>query len=491
MRHDLFPHQLRTRTRRPGRPGPWPSTPSKPITLVVPFSAGGPTDKVARDLAEALHKPLGNQSIIIDNVGGAGGTLGAAKVARAAPDGYTLLLHHIGMATSPALYRKMPYDTLGDFEYLGMINDVPMTIVGKPSLPANNYVELTKWLEANKGKINLANAGLGAASHLCGLLFQSTLKIDMQTVPYKGTAPAMNDLLGGQVDLMCDQTTNTSGQIAAKSIKAYAVTSSKRLTTPALKDLPTLDEAGLKGFNVTIWHGLYAPKGTPKAVVDKINAALKVALKDPEFIKREESLGAVIINDARVNGADHKKFVAAEIAKWTPIIKANGQYADGKSERRPRSARSGGVIGIVTGPSLMRLTCMSAPNSPPATSPCSGARRCQRALVEPAAELWPGGASEARPVAARGVGGQRELADDEQAAADLRDVEVHLAGVVGEDAQPEHLGDQLVGDRPRCRRARRTRTAAAPVRRSTRPAIATRASATRCTRAITARPGRR
>ena len=235
--------------------------PEKPITIVVPFAAGGPTDKVARDLAEALRKPLDNQSIIIDNVGGAGGTLGAAKVARAAPDGYTLLLHHIGMATSPALYRKMTYDTLVDFEYLGMVNEVPMTIVGKPGLPANNYAELMKWLEANKGKINLANAGLGAASHLCGLLFQSTLKIDMQTVPYKGTAPAMNDLLGGQVDLMCDQTTNTTGQIAAKAIKAYAVTSTKRLTTPALKDLPTLDEAGLKGFNVTIWHAPLRAQG--------------------------------------------------------------------------------------------------------------------------------------------------------------------------------------------------------------------------------------
>jgi len=308
--------------------GAFAEYPEKPITIVVPFAAGGPTDKVARDLAEALRKPLGNQSVIIDNVGGAGGTLGAAKVARAAPDGYTVLLHHIGMATSPALYRKMTYDTLGDFEYLGMVNDVPMTIVGRPSLPANNYAELLKWLEANKGKINLANAGLGAASHLCGLLFQSTLKIDMQTVPYKGTAPAMNDLLGGQVDLMCDQTTNTTGQIASKAIKAYAVTSTKRLTTPALKDLPTLDEAGLKGFNVTIWHGLYAPKGTPKAVLDKINAALKVALKDPEFIKREEALGAVIISDNRVNGAEHKKFVEAEINKWGPVIKAAGQYAD-------------------------------------------------------------------------------------------------------------------------------------------------------------------
>ena len=302
--------------------------PDKAVTIVVPFAAGGPTDKVARDLAEALRKPLGGQAIVIENVGGAGGTLGATKVARAAPDGYTLLLHHIGMATSPALYRNMAYKTLDDFEYLGMVNEVPMTLIGKPTLPANNYAELTKWIEANKGKINLANAGLGAASHLCGLLFQSTLKVDMQTVPYKGTGPAMTDLLGGQVDLMCDQTTNTTAQIEGGKVKAFAVTTTKRLTTPALARLPTLDESGLKGFNVSIWHGLYAPKGTPKAVTDKVNAALRVALKDPEFIKHQEALGAVIMTDARLGGAEHKKFVEAEIAKWGPVIKAAGQYAD-------------------------------------------------------------------------------------------------------------------------------------------------------------------
>ncbi|HPG80828.1 MAG TPA: tripartite tricarboxylate transporter substrate-binding protein [Piscinibacter sp.] len=302
--------------------------PEKPITIVVPFAAGGPTDKVARDLAEALRKPLPNATIVIDNTGGAGGTLGAAKVARAPNDGYTLLLHHIGMATAPALYRSLSYKVLDDFEYVGMINEVPMTVIGKPSLPANNWAELMKWLEANKGKINLANAGLGAASHLCGLLLQQSLKIDMQTVPYKGTAPAMNDLLGGQVDLMCDQTTNTTGQIEAGKVKAFAVTTSKRLTTPALAKLPTLDESGLKGFNVSIWHGLYAPKGTPKPVIDKLNTALKAALKDAEFIKREEALGAVVVSDARVNPAEHKKFVEAEINKWAPVIKAAGQYAD-------------------------------------------------------------------------------------------------------------------------------------------------------------------
>jgi len=302
--------------------------PDKPITLVVPFAAGGPTDKVARDFAEALRKPLNGATVVVENVGGAGGTLGANKVAKATPDGHTLLLYHIGMATSPALYRNLPYKTLDDFEYLGMINDVPMTLIGRSTLPANNYPELIKWLEANKGKINLANAGLGAASHLCGLLFQQGTKIEMQTVPYKGTAPAMTDLLGGQVDIMCDQTTNTSGQIESGKVKAFAVTTKDRLTTPALAKLPTLDESGLKGFNVTIWHGLYAPKGTPKAVLDQVNAALRTALKDPEFIKRQEALGAVVVTDARLAPAEHKKFVAAEIDKLGVAIKAAGQYAD-------------------------------------------------------------------------------------------------------------------------------------------------------------------
>ena len=305
----------------------WADYPDKPVTIVVPFAAGGPTDKVARDLGDVLRKQL-NQTVIIENVGGAGGTLGAAKVAKASPDGYTVLLHHIGMATSPALYRKMSYDTLGDFEYLGMVNEVPMTLVGRSTLPASNFAELRKWIDANKGKINLANAGLGAASHLCGLLFQQSVAVDMTTVPYKGTAPAMTDLLGGQVDLMCDQTTNTTQQIEGGKVKAFGVTTPKRLTTPALAKLPTLDESGLKGFNVSIWHGMYAPKGTPKAVVDKLNSALRAALKDPEFIKREEALGAVVITDARLGGAEHKKFVEAEINKWGPVIKAAGQYAD-------------------------------------------------------------------------------------------------------------------------------------------------------------------
>ena len=305
----------------------WAEYPDKPVTIVVPFAAGGPTDKVARDLAEALRKPLGG-TLIIENVGGVGGTLGANKVAKAAPDGYTLLLHHIGLASATALYRSLPYKTLDDFEYLGMVNEVPMTLIGRPTLPAGNYAELAKWLEANKGNINLAHAGVGSASHLCGLMYQSSIKIDMTTVPYKGTAPAMNDLLGGQVDLMCDQTTNTTGQIEAGKVKAFAVMSSKRLSAGALAKLPTADESGVKGFNLAVWHGLYAPKGTPKAVIDKVNTALRAALKDPDFHKRQEALGAVIISDARLAPAEHKKFVEAEIAKLTPVIKAAGQYAD-------------------------------------------------------------------------------------------------------------------------------------------------------------------
>ena len=300
----------------------------KVITIVVPFAAGGPTDRVARDLAEAMRKPLGGISIVIDSAAGAGGSIGANKTAKAAPDGYTLLVHHIGMSTMPTLVRNIPFKVESDFEYLGMINEVPMTLIAKPTMAANNYKELATWINDNKSKVNLGNAGIGSASHLCGLLFQTAIKVDMTTVPYKGTAPAMTDLIGGQIDLMCDQTTNTTSQIEAKKVKAYGVTTSKPLTTPALKDLPTLAASGLSNFEVTVWHGLYAPKGTPADVLTKLNAALKVALKDPDFIKKQEGLGAVVVTDKRVDPAEHKKFVAAEIAKWSPIIKAAGVYAD-------------------------------------------------------------------------------------------------------------------------------------------------------------------
>ena len=304
------------------------SYPNKPITIIVPFTAGGPTDRVARDLSESLRKHLGNVTIVVDNADGAGSTIGMAKAARAKPDGYTLLINHIGVATAPILYRKLSFDVNKDFEYLGIINDVPMTLIGKPTLAANNYKELAAYIAKEKDKVNLANAGIGSASHLCGLLLQSTLKVPMTPVPYKGAAPAIADLMGNQVDLLCDQTTNTTGQIEGKKVKAYAVTTSKRLKTPSLKDLPTLQEEGLKDFEVTIWHGLYAPKGTPADVLKKVNDALKVALKDPDFIKKSESLSAVVADDKRTTPEGHKAFVQAEIAKWTPIIKAAGTFAD-------------------------------------------------------------------------------------------------------------------------------------------------------------------
>jgi tripartite-type tricarboxylate transporter receptor subunit TctC len=302
--------------------------PAKPLTIVVPFAAGGPTDRVARDLAEAMRKPMGGATILVDNAAGAGGSIGANKVAKAAKDGYTLLLHHIGMATMPALVRNIPFNVESDFEYVGLVNDVPMTVIAKPTLPANNYREMITWVNANKGKINLGNAGTGSASHLCGMLFQQALGVEMTAVPYKGTAPALTDLMGGQIDLMCDQTTNTTSVIEGKKVKAYAVTSPSRLTTPALKDLPTMQEMGAKGFNVSIFHGLYAPKGTPAPVLRKLNDALKVALKDSEFIKKQEGLGAVVVTDNRIDPAEHKKFLQSEINKWSPAIQAAGVYVE-------------------------------------------------------------------------------------------------------------------------------------------------------------------
>ena len=305
---------------------------SKAITFVVPFAAGGPTDRVARDLAEAMRKSMGGgANFVVENVNGAGGTIGAAKVARAAPDGHTLLLHHIGMASAPALYRKLSYKTLEDFEYLGMINEVPMTLIGKPQLPANNYRDFENYIRANAGKLNIAHAGLGSASHLCGLMWQAAIKSTeaMTTIPFGGTAPAMNALVGGQVDLMCDQTTNTTSQIEAGRVKAFAVTTAKPLSgNKLLKDYPTLQEMGLKGFDLTVWHGLYAPKGTPPAVLTQINTALKLALKDPDFIKKQEGLGAVIVNDKRVEPAAHKAFVSSETDKLKIVIEASKQFAD-------------------------------------------------------------------------------------------------------------------------------------------------------------------
>jgi tripartite-type tricarboxylate transporter receptor subunit TctC len=301
---------------------------NKPITFVVPFAAGGPTDKAARDLAQAMSKAMGNASIVIDNAAGASGSIGANKVAKAQPDGYSLLFFHIGQATLPTMLRNIPYKVESDFEYLGLVSENPMAILARPSLPASTLPELVKWANDNKGKINIGNAGIGSASHLCGMLFQSALKVDMTTIPYKGTAPAMTDLIGGQIDLMCDQSTVAAPQLEGKKVKGFAVTTPKRLTPAAFKDLPSMQEAGFKDFAVTIWQGLYAPKGTPAAVLKRLNDALKVAVKDPEFISKQEAGGAIVINDARNDATGHKTFVQAEINKWSPVIKAAGVYAD-------------------------------------------------------------------------------------------------------------------------------------------------------------------
>ena len=300
----------------------------KPITLVVPFTAGGPTDRLARDMAEALRKPFGGATVVVENALGAGGAIATQKVARAAADGHTLLIHHIGMATMPALIRKPTFDVLNDFEYLGMIHEVPMTIVGRPSLEANDYKQLSAWVTSQKDKVNLGNAGIGSASHLCGLLWQSAMRTEMTTIQYKGVSMAMTDLLGGQIDVLCDQTTNTLTYIESKKVKAYAVTSPKRLPQAALKELPSLQEAGLKGFQVSVWHGVYAPKGLPAETKAKLYGALRSVFSDPAFIQKQEALGAVMVIDKRTDPVEHKKFVAAEIAKWTPIIKAAGVYAD-------------------------------------------------------------------------------------------------------------------------------------------------------------------
>jgi tripartite-type tricarboxylate transporter receptor subunit TctC len=304
---------------------------TKPVSIVVPFAAGGPTDRVARDLAIAMAKQIPGSNFVVENAAGAGGTIGANKVAKAAPDGHTLLLFHIGMAATPALYRRLPYNALNDFEYLGMVNDVPMTLIGKPQLPANTYRDFENYIRANAGKLNLAHAGLGSASHICGLMWQSALqtKEAMTTIPFGGTGPAMTALIGGQVDVMCDQTTNTTGQIEAGRVKAFAVTTAKPLSGhKLLKDYPTLQEMGLKGFNLTIWHGLYAPKGTPPAITKMLNDAMKKSLKDPDFIKKNEGLGAIVVTDKRMEPAEHKAFVAAEITKLKTAVDAAKQYAD-------------------------------------------------------------------------------------------------------------------------------------------------------------------
>jgi len=300
------------------------SYPTKPITLVVGFAAGGPTDIVARALAQSMTKTLG-QAVAVDNKPGAGATIAGNLVAKAKPDGYTLFIHHNGMA-APALYRKLPFNPLTDYEYIGQAVDVPMTLIGRQDLPVKNFEELVAWIKANKAKVNLANAGLGAVSHLCGTLFQQTLATDLTTVPFNGTAPALTALMGGHVDVLCDQTTQTIPHINAGKVKLFGVTTKSRIG--ALPNTPSLHEQGLKDFEVVVWHGVYAPKGTPKPVVDTLTAALQTALKDPEVVKRMKDLGAEITPVSKQTPDGLRTHLSAEIDKWGKVIRAAGQYAD-------------------------------------------------------------------------------------------------------------------------------------------------------------------
>jgi tripartite-type tricarboxylate transporter receptor subunit TctC len=295
--------------------------PSKPITMVVPAAAGGPTDTVTRLVAEAMSRTLAAQ-IVIENIGGAGGTLGIARVAKAPADGYTLLLYHIGVATSASLYDNLRYDTLADLAGVGRVTDVPMTLVAKKDLPANGISELLAFMKEKQAKATYGHAGVGSASHLCGLMLMSALDVQMTTVSYRGTGPAMNDLLGGQIDVMCDQTTNTANQIKDGRIKGYAATTARRIAV--LPDLPTLQETGLTGFEVSAWHALWVPKGTPGEAIDKLVPALQAALKDPKVIERFAGLGTEPVEMSKATTAALDAHLRAEVAKWSKVIKAAG-----------------------------------------------------------------------------------------------------------------------------------------------------------------------
>jgi len=264
--------------------------------------------------------------MIVENVGGAGGTIGINRAAKAKPDGYTLLLYHVGMATSPALYRKLQYDTLNDFDYIGQVADVPMMLIAKKTMQASTFAEFLPYAKANKDKLTYANAGLGSASYLCGILFMSAIDANFTMVPYKGTGPAMNDLIGGQVDFMCDQTTNTVPQIKSGNVKAYGVTTASRLAS--MPDLPTLDEQGLKGFDLVVWNGLFAPKGTPKPAVEKLVAALQTAVQSAAFRARLADLGAEPVPLAKANPGSLGNLLKSEVDKWGPIIRKTGVFAD-------------------------------------------------------------------------------------------------------------------------------------------------------------------
>ncbi len=296
--------------------------PSKPITVVVPFAAGGPTDALARILCQRMGEALGQQ-LIVENVGGAGGTIGVAKVARATPDGYTLAFTHMGtLAVNIALYKSLPYDSQKDFEPVGLGGTNPMVLVTKKDLPAKTFPEFQAYVKANEKKVQYGMAGIGAASHLGGLMLNSMMKVDVLEIPYKGTGPALNDLVSGQFDYMVDQAVNVLPQIKSGNIKALGVSTTKRLSQ--LPDVATIDEAGLQGYEVTIWNGFFAPKGTSKDVVAKLNQALVTALSDEKIKVRLTELAVDLPEGQERTPEALGAQLKASIDKWVPAVRAAG-----------------------------------------------------------------------------------------------------------------------------------------------------------------------
>ena len=299
--------------------------PSKNITLMMPYAAGGPGDTVTRIVGQGMSKAMG-RTFIVENMAGAAGTIGSLKVAQSPPDGYLLLVMHFGHAANTALYRNLRYDAVADFEPIGMIAESPMMFVGKKTLPVATFPELIAYVKANREKVTKGHAGIGSASHLCGLLFLGAIDAPVTTVAYRGTGPALNDLTGGQFDFMCDQTLNVLQPVNGGLIKAFAATTRQRLAVAP--DLPTAAEAGLPGFEITVWFGLWAPKGTPKPVIDKLSAALQQALLDSEVKSRLASAGADTVSPERARPDALRAHLKAEIDKWAPLIRKAGVTAD-------------------------------------------------------------------------------------------------------------------------------------------------------------------
>lgn len=295
--------------------------PSRHITMVMPYSAGGPGDTIARLLAQGMGASL-KQQVLVENTTGAGGSIGSMKVAQAPPDGYNLLLIHISHATNPSLYPNLKYDPVKDFEPIGLVVELPSVFVSRTQLPAADFRDFIKYVKANSEKITYAHAGIGSASHLCGLLFQSATGTRLTQVAYRGAGPAMNDLMGGQVDVICDQIVNVVGNVQGATVKAYAVTGSDKAA--ALPDLPVASEFGLPNFNYKVWYGLFAPKGTPRTVIWKLVGALNVALQDKGVKERLVQLGAEPVSVERAQPAALAAHLQSEIDKWGPIIKAAG-----------------------------------------------------------------------------------------------------------------------------------------------------------------------